>query len=92
MPVINRIAGFAEEMTAWRQYLHRNPEHGLECHETARFVVEKLQLWCTIFTGIAPPALLIIKKGSKLARISADMDALPLAKQAAFPGLLKHQG
>jgi hypothetical protein len=33
MPVINRIAGFSEEMAEWRQHMHRNPELGLECHK-----------------------------------------------------------
>ena len=26
MPIINRIANFAEEMKQWRQELHSNPE------------------------------------------------------------------
>ena len=43
MAVINRIAGFADEMTAWRRHLHARPEIGLDCHETAAFVVERLR-------------------------------------------------
>ena len=26
MPVLNRIAGYADEMTAWRRHLHQHPE------------------------------------------------------------------
>ena len=43
MAVITRIAGFADEMAAWRQALHRRPELGLACHEPAGFVVERLR-------------------------------------------------
>ncbi len=38
MPVVNRIADFSADMTAWRQHLHTIPELGLECHQTAAFV------------------------------------------------------
>lgn len=44
MPVINRIAGFAEDMTAWRRHLHENPELGFDCFETAAFVEGKLRV------------------------------------------------
>ena len=30
MPVINRIAAFGEDMTAWRRHLHANPELGFD--------------------------------------------------------------
>ena len=43
MAVINRIAGLADEMKAWRRHIHMNPELGRECHETAAFVVERLK-------------------------------------------------
>ena len=99
MPVINRIAGFAEEMTAWRQYLHRNPEHGLECHETARFVVEKLQSFgvTDIHTGIATSGVVAIIEGQGAGPtigLRADMDALPLSETSGVswasetPGLM----
>ena len=43
MPVVNRIAAFAEDMTAWRRHLHQNPELGFDCHGTARFVADRLR-------------------------------------------------
>ena len=43
MPVINRIASYAQDMAAWRQHLHQNPELGFECHETAAFVEQQLR-------------------------------------------------
>jgi len=27
MPPVNRIADFAADMTEWRRWMHRNPEH-----------------------------------------------------------------
>ncbi|RZW04019.1 MAG: amidohydrolase, partial [Rhodobacteraceae bacterium] len=43
MPVLNRIAGYADDMTEWRRWLHRHPELGLDCHRTAAFVLGKLR-------------------------------------------------
>ena len=43
MPVINRIAGYAEDMAAWRHWLHRNPELSFDCHRTAAFVADRLR-------------------------------------------------
>ena len=30
MPIVNRIAAFHDEMTAWRRHLHQHPELGFE--------------------------------------------------------------
>ncbi len=43
MPVINRIAGLADEMTEWRHWLHHNPELGLNLPGTAALVAEKMR-------------------------------------------------
>ena len=60
MPIINRIAEYQTDMTGWRRYLHENPELGLECHETAAFVVERLKEFGVdeIHTGSPHRALL----------------------------------
>ena len=83
MPLINRIAGFSEEMAQWRQHIHRNPELGLECHQTAEFVVAKLKEFgiADIHTGIATSGLIAIIEGraeGPTIGLRADMDALPL--------------
>jgi len=59
MPIVNRIAEFAEDMKAWRRHLHQNPELGFECHETAAFVMERLQEFgiSEIHSGIAQSGL-----------------------------------
>ena len=39
MPVINRIADYADQMKVWRRYLHQHPELGTDCFNTAAYVV-----------------------------------------------------
>ena len=45
MHIINRIAAFHDEMTAWRRDLHAHPETAFEEHRTAAFVAEQLRSW-----------------------------------------------
>ena len=84
MPIVNRIAGYAEEMTAWRRHIHMHPELGFDCHETAGFVVEKLREFGVdeIHEGIAESGVvaLIHGRGESTRRLGlrADMDALPI--------------
>ncbi|MGI3171556.1 M20 aminoacylase family protein [Pseudooceanicola sp. C21-150M6] len=83
MPVINRIAGYAEEMTAWRQHLHRNPELGFNCFETAAFVAERLREFGVdaVHEGIAQTGLVAVIEGKGpggCIGLRADMDALPI--------------
>ena len=83
MPVINRIADFAEDMKTWRRHLHANPELQFECHETAAFVVERLREFGVdeIHEGIATSGVVAIINGRETGRtigLRADMDALPM--------------
>lgn len=83
MAVINRIAGFADEMTAWRRHLHAHPELGFECHETAAFVVDRLREFgiTQIETGIATSGVVAVIEGQgegPTIGLRADMDALPI--------------
>ena len=41
--VVNRIAAFSDDLTAWRRHLHAHPETGFDCHETAAFVAARLR-------------------------------------------------
>ena len=65
MPVINRIADFATDMTAWRRHLHMHPELQFECHETAKFVVKMLTDFGVdeIHEGIAKTGVVAIING-----------------------------
>lgn len=83
MPVINRIADYADDMTAWRKHLHAHPELRFECFETAAFVVERLREFGIdeIHEGIATSGVVAIIDGSKpgpTIGLRADMDALPM--------------
>ncbi|MDU8926550.1 M20 aminoacylase family protein [Alisedimentitalea sp. MJ-SS2] len=86
MAVINRIAGFAEEMAGWRRHLHMNPELGLDCHQTAAFVVERLREFGVdeIHEGIARSGVVAVINGTgegPVTGLRADMDALPMQEE-----------
>ena len=83
MPVINRIAGFADEMQGWRRHLHQHPELGFDCHKTAAFVAERLREFGVdeIHEGIARTGLVALIHGrgkGGVIGLRADMDALPI--------------
>ena len=83
MPVVNRIADFADEMRGWRRHLHQHPELGFDCHETAGFVVERLREFGVdeIHMGIARSGVVAIINGASAGPtigLRADMDALPI--------------
>jgi hippurate hydrolase len=40
MPVINRIAANADELTEWRRDIHAHPELGLNEHRTSELVAK----------------------------------------------------
>ncbi len=86
MPVLNRIADFAPEMTEWRRHLHQHPELSFECHKTAAFVAEKLREFGVdeIHEGIAETGIVAIIEGQgegPTIGLRADMDALPIAEE-----------
>jgi len=83
MPVLNRIADFADDMTAWRRHLHQHPELGFECHRTAAFVADRLRDFGVdeIHEGIGRTGIVAIVQGQgdgPTIGLRADMDALPL--------------
>ncbi|WP_434622022.1 M20 aminoacylase family protein [Tabrizicola sp. M-4] len=87
MPVLNRIAAYAEEMKGWRRHLHAHPELGFDCHDTAAFIVDRLREIGVdeIHTGIAKTGIVAILKGqgadtpdAPVIGLRADMDALPI--------------
>ena len=85
MPVLNRIAGFTDDMKEWRQWLHRNPELGFECHKTAGFVADKLRAFGVdeIHEGIATTGIVALIEGQgegPTIGLRADMDALPMTE------------
>ena len=83
MPVLNRIADFADQMTAWRRHLHQHPELGFDCQLTAAFVSDRLREFGVdeIHERIGQTGLVAIIKGQgdgPTIGLRADMDALPM--------------
>ena len=86
MPVLNRIASYAEEMKGWRRYLHQHPELAFDCHDTADWIVKRLEEIGVdeIHTGIAKTGIVAIIEGTgegPTIGLRADMDALPIEEQ-----------
>ena len=89
MPVINRIADFTPDMTAWRRHLHTIPELMFECHQTAAFVAERLREFgiTEIHEGIATTGVVAIIEGQgdgPTIGLRADMDALPMQEETGL--------
>jgi amidohydrolase len=85
MPVLNRIADYTEDMTAWRRHLHRHPELTFNCQNTAAFIVARLKEFGVdeVHEGIATSGVVAIINGQgdgPTIGLRADMDALPIAE------------
>ncbi|WP_281683931.1 amidohydrolase, partial [Thalassobaculum salexigens] len=85
MPIVNRIAEFHDEMTAWRHDLHTHPELGFEEHRTSDVVAAKLESFgIEVHRGIAGTGLVgVLKSGSsgRTIGLRADMDALSILER-----------
>lgn len=101
MPILNRIAEFQPEMTAWRRDLHTHPELLFEVHRTAGVVADRLrEFGCDeVVTGIGRTGVVGIITGrangsGRTIGLRADMDALPVTEKtgagyaSASPGLM----
>jgi hippurate hydrolase len=83
MPNIDRIEGYAEELTAIRRDLHAHPEIGFEEVRTSGIVADKLKQWgIEVHRGIGGTGVIGVLKGkgsgTKRIGLRADMDALPM--------------
>ncbi|AXI46238.1 amidohydrolase [Sulfitobacter sp. SK012] len=97
MPVINRIADFATDMTAWRRHLHTIPELGFDCPKTAAFIKERLVEMGVdeIHEGIAQTGIVAIINGTGAGRtvgLRADFDALPIEEETGVEYASTHAG
>jgi hippurate hydrolase len=87
MPIIDRIAGFHDEMTAWRRDLHAHPETAFEEHRTADYVAEKLGgFGIEIHRGLAGTGVVgTLRRGDGPAiGLRADLDALHIREANGF--------
>lgn len=88
MPILNRIAEFHDEITAWRRDLHQHPEVLFDVHRTARIVADKLKGFGVdeVVTGLGRTGVVGIINGKsnasgKTIGLRADMDALTVTEK-----------
>jgi amidohydrolase len=96
MPIINRIAAFHNEMTAWRHDLHAHPETAFEEHRTADQVAMKLaEFGIEVHRGLAGTGVVgTLKAGSgrRAIGLRADMDALHIHEKNGFDHASQNTG
>ncbi|MBA1155534.1 M20 aminoacylase family protein [Microvirga mediterraneensis] len=99
MPIINRVADLADEITAWRRDFHENPELLFDVHRTAGIVAEKLKSFgCDeVVTGLGQTGVVGVIRGrsntsGKVIGLRADMDALPIEEATDVPHKSKVPG
>jgi amidohydrolase len=81
MPIVNRIADFHQDLTAWRRELHAHPETAFEEKHTSDFVAKRLQEFgIAVDRGLARTGVVGTLKGARpgtrAIALRADMDAL----------------
>src|SRR5262249_42899782 len=88
MPVINRIASFHRDMTAWRRDIHSHPETAFEEVRTADIVADKLKSFgIEVHRGLAKTGVVgVLRAGtsSRAIGLRADMDALDVHETNDF--------
>ncbi|MFN3613586.1 MAG: amidohydrolase, partial [Rubrimonas sp.] len=89
MPVLDRIAAYADDLTAIRRDFHQHPEIGFQEVRTSGIVAELLEKWGVEVTrGIGGTGVVGVLKGARPGRtigLRADMDALPMDEQTNLP-------
>ena len=98
MPVLNSINQMLDEMTEWRQDLHKIPEIGLEEYETSKYIKNKLKEFKINFKdGYSNTGIVAWVDGNKITTektigLRADFDALPMPEKNEFDYKSKNQG
>ncbi|WP_417680736.1 M20 aminoacylase family protein [Roseibium sp.] len=99
MPIVNRLADLADEITAWRRDFHENPEILYDTFRTSEKVAELLQSFGLddVVTGIGKTGVVGVIKGrnggtGKTIALRADMDALPIEEITGKPYASKTPG
>ena len=97
MPIINRIAKFHEEMTAWRRDIHAHPETAFEEDRTSDIVAAKLEEFgIEVHRGLAKTGVVGTLKGDtesdRSVGLRADMDALHIFEKNEFDHRSQNDG
>ncbi len=89
MKLIDKIEGYAAELTKIRRDLHAHPELGFEEVRTSGVVADLLQSWgIETHRNIGKTGVVGVIEGNKPGRsigLRADMDALPIEEQTNLP-------
>src|SRR6516225_3666765 len=93
MPIVNRVADFHGDITAWRHDIHAHPELLYDVNRTAGTVADKLRSFgCDeVVTGIGRTGVVGVIRGAKVGEsarvigLRADMDALPIEEANDVP-------
>ena len=97
MPILNRIAEFHADMTAWRRHIHAHPETAFEERDTSDFVAKTLASFgIEVHRGLARTGVVATIKGDKgpgpAIGLRADMDALHVEEKNGFAHRSKNPG
>jgi len=96
VPVINRIAEFADDIIAYRRDFHEHPELGMEEVRTSGIVADLLNQWgIEVHSGIGKTGVVGVLEGHAPGRtigLRADMDALPIDEKTNLPFASKTPG
>ena len=96
MNVIEAIAEFHDDLTAWRRDIHAHPELGFEESRTSDIVAEKLESFgLEVHRGLGKTGVVAsIRVGNSQRAIGlrADMDALPILEANTFDYRSRHDG
>ncbi|MEM6622532.1 MAG: M20 aminoacylase family protein [Pseudomonadota bacterium] len=97
MPIIDRIAEFADDLTAIRRDFHQHPELGMQEVRTSGIVADLLRQWgIETHTGVGNTGVVGILHGTtgegRRIGLRADMDALPIDEKTNLPWASKTPG
>lgn len=98
MPVLPKIADYADELTEIRRDFHQHPEIGFEEVRTSGIVAGLLRKWGVdeVHTGLGKTGVVGVikgrKEGSRTVGLRADMDALPMPELTNLPYASKNPG
>src|SRR5687767_3751592 len=97
MPNLDRINGYADELTTIRRDIHAHPEIGFQETRTSALVAQKLESWgIEVYRGIGKTGVVGILKGrgegGRRVGLRADMDALPMEEKTNLAYSSKHPG
>jgi hippurate hydrolase len=97
MPIVNRIADFHADLTAWRRDIHAHPETAFEERRTAEVVATKLaEFGIEVHRGLAGTGVVGTLRGNRgggrSVALRADLDALHIHEKNGFAHASKNEG